>query len=150
MENRAVAQAMLNDKLLIDGAFVVGAGPAEPIFNAATGTVIAQIPEASEDQIIAAVAAASAAFPAWSATTPRARAEMLMELATRIERNAAALAELECLNCGKPHTTMLADEIPGVADVFRYFAGAIRCQIPWRRANIWMAAPVMCGAIRSG
>lgn len=129
MGDRAVAQAMLNDKLLINGAFVVGTGPAEPIFNAATGAVIAHIPEASEDQIMAAVAAASAAFPAWSATTPRARAEMLMELAARIEAHGAALAALECLNCGKPHATMVAEEIPGVADVFRYFAGAIRCMM---------------------
>jgi aminobutyraldehyde dehydrogenase len=124
-----VLQAKLNDRLLINGEFVAGTGPVEPIFNAATGAVIAQIPEASEDQIIAAVAAASAAFPRWSATTPRDRAAMLFELADRVERNGPALAELECCNCGKPYATMLSDEITGVADVFRYFAGAIRTQL---------------------
>ena len=37
-----------------------------------------------------------------------------------------AFAKLESQNCGKPLAAALADEIPAVADVFRFFAGACR------------------------
>ncbi|MDH4608680.1 gamma-aminobutyraldehyde dehydrogenase, partial [Pseudomonas sp. BN102] len=37
------------------------------------------------------------------------------------------LARLESQNCGKPYTAALNDELPAIADVFRFFAGASRC-----------------------
>ena len=37
------------------------------------------------------------------------------------------LSPLESLNCGKPYHCVLNDELPAVADVFRFFAGASRC-----------------------
>ena len=37
------------------------------------------------------------------------------------------LAKLESDNCGKPYSAALNDEIPAIADVFRFFAGASRC-----------------------
>ena len=51
---------------------------------------------------------------------------MLLKLADLIERDAEAYADLEALNCGKPRHLVLADEIPGVVDCFRFFAGAVR------------------------
>jgi aminobutyraldehyde dehydrogenase len=47
-------------------------------------------------------------------------------LADKIDAHATELAELESLNCGKPFLAALNDELPAVADVFRYFAGAAR------------------------
>ena len=52
---------------------------------------------------------------------------MLLKLADRIEENAEEFARLESLNCGKPFQPALEDEIPAVADCFRFFAGASRC-----------------------
>jgi len=113
-------------QLLINGQFVNGQGNPENIVNPATGELITTIPEASLEQIQQAVSAAAAAFPSWKKTTPRDRATMLLKLADAIEADAETFARLESLNCGKPYLAALNDEIPAVADVFRFFAGAIR------------------------
>jgi aminobutyraldehyde dehydrogenase len=113
-------------KQLIDGKFVSGEGTTEAIINPSTGEVIANINEASLVQVEDATKAASMAFSSWSKTTPKDRATMLLALANSIDANAETLAELESLNCGKPYAAALGDELPAVADVFRYFAGAAR------------------------
>ena len=48
------------------------------------------------------------------------------KVADRIEAEAAEFAEIESQNCGKPYNAVLNDEIPAIADVFRFFAGACR------------------------
>ena len=116
----------LNTKLLIDGKFVAGKGSKEDVLDPATGKVIAAVAEASGEQIESAVAAAARAFPSWSATVPKDRAALLLEVADRIEAEAADYAKLESQNCGKPLAAVLNDEIPAIADVFRFFAGAAR------------------------
>src|SRR3984957_19885949 len=118
----------LQTSLLIGGEFVPGAGDVEDVLNPATGGVIVRIAEASLDQVQAAVAAASRAFPAWAKTVPKDRANLLLKLADAIEARATEFARLESLNCGKPYLGALNDEIPAVADVFRFFAGACRTQ----------------------
>jgi aminobutyraldehyde dehydrogenase len=72
------------------------------------------------------VSAAHRAFEAWSETTPMERSRMLLKLADAIEARAEDFARLESLNCGKPYARALGDEIPAVADCFRFFAGAAR------------------------
>lgn len=117
----------MQSKLLIGGEFVAGEGAVEDILNPATGEVLAQVREASLEQVQRAVQAAEGAFAAWSRTPPRDRAALLLKLADAVESRAAELARLESLNCGKPYVLALNDEIPAVADVFRFFAGAARC-----------------------
>ncbi|MBN8508602.1 MAG: gamma-aminobutyraldehyde dehydrogenase [Burkholderiales bacterium] len=113
--------------MLIDGAFVAGEGDAERVLNPATGELLVALPEASPDQLHKAVSAAHRAFDGWSETTPMERSRALLKLADAVEAQAEAFARLESLNCGKPYARALGDEIPAVADVFRYFAGAARC-----------------------
>ena len=48
------------------------------------------------------------------------------EARRRIEAEAEAFATLEALNCGKPRIRVLKDEMPAIADCFRFFAGAVR------------------------
>jgi aminobutyraldehyde dehydrogenase len=96
------------------------------VLDPATGKVIAQVAEASEEQITAAVKAAAKAFPGWAATVPKDRSTLLLKLADRIEAEAMEFARLESQNCGKPLNAALNDEIPAIADVFRFFAGAAR------------------------
>ncbi|MFN7225614.1 MAG: aldehyde dehydrogenase family protein, partial [Paracoccaceae bacterium] len=72
--------------------------------------------------------AARKAFETWSRTTPADRAAALLRIADRIERDAAAFAALEALNCGKPINAALSDEIPAIVDCYRFFAGALRTQ----------------------
>jgi aminobutyraldehyde dehydrogenase len=118
----------MQTKLLINGVLVAGEGVAEPILNPATGQRIAQVPEASAAQINAAVASAEGAATSWAQTVPKDRAALLLKLADRIESDSAAYAKLESDNTGKPLAAALNDEIPAVADVFRFFAGAARTQ----------------------
>jgi aminobutyraldehyde dehydrogenase len=116
----------MNTKLLINGKLVAGAGSKEDVLDPATGAKIATVGEASGGQIDNAIKAAQKAFPAWSATVPKDRAALLLKVADRIEAEAAEFAEIESQNCGKPYNAVLNDEIPAIADVFRFFAGAAR------------------------
>jgi aminobutyraldehyde dehydrogenase len=116
----------MQTKLLINGKLVAGEGRIEEVQNPATGKVLAKVPEASRAQINAAVQAADAAFDGWSRTPPKDRATLLLKLADRIESDGAAFAKIESQNCGKPYPAALNDEIPAIADVFRFFAGACR------------------------
>jgi aminobutyraldehyde dehydrogenase len=117
----------MQTKLLIGGNFMTGDGEDQAILDPATGETIVSVSEASPEQINRAVEAASAAYAGWSGTTPRERAGMLLKLAERIEEMAEEFARLESRNCGKPYQLALEDEIPAVADCFRFFAGAARC-----------------------
>ncbi|AXS41528.1 gamma-aminobutyraldehyde dehydrogenase [Breoghania sp. L-A4] len=120
----------VNDtEMLIGGSFVAGTEQAEQVLAPRTGATILEMPEASAAHIDAAVAAAEKAFASWSRTTPGERSGYLLKLADAIEAEAEGFAALEALNCGKPYHAVLADEIPAVVDVFRFFAGAARCQI---------------------
>jgi aminobutyraldehyde dehydrogenase len=117
----------MHQSLLIGGKLVVGEGAGETVIAPATAQPIATIHEASDAQVDAAVVAARDAFEAWSRTTPLERSTLLLRLADRIEAMAEDLATLESLNCGKPRHAVLRDEMPGIADCFRFFAGAARC-----------------------
>ncbi|WP_436874392.1 aminobutyraldehyde dehydrogenase [Kosakonia sacchari] len=117
----------MQHQLLINGVLVNGEGEKQPVYNPATGDVLLEIAEASAAQVDAAVQAADRAFASWGQTTPKVRAECLLQLAQVIEDNAETFARLESLNCGKPLHCVLNDEIPAVVDVFRFFAGAARC-----------------------
>ena len=118
----------MQTKLLIGGALIEGSGSAEPVLDSATGHQIASVQEAGPEQIDAAVAAAEQAFAGWSLTPPKDRATALYALADRIDADAAAYAALESQNTGKPLSAALNDEMPAIADVFRFFAGAARTQ----------------------
>ncbi|MFC7411373.1 MULTISPECIES: gamma-aminobutyraldehyde dehydrogenase [Hydrogenophaga] len=119
-------QNAIHTELFIDGQFVAGEGEAERVLNPATGEIIASVPEASYEQIHRAVLGANRAFESWSDTTPGERSRLLLKIADAIEAHAEAFARLESLNCGKPYVRALEDEIPAIADCFRFFAGAAR------------------------
>jgi aminobutyraldehyde dehydrogenase len=117
----------MSTQLLIDGQFVTGEGAPEPVLDPATGELIAEVPEASFEQVGRAVSAAQRAFASWRHTTPAMRSNLLLQLAAAIEQHAAEFAAIESLNCGKPYAAVLGDELPAVIDCFRFFAGAARC-----------------------
>ena len=121
------SNTLLHTELLIDHQLVKGEGQDEAILNPATGELLCVVAEASLEQVSRAVSAASRAFASWSQTTPAERSGLLLKLADVVESNAEQFARLESLNCGKPYARALGDEIPAIADCFRYFAGATRC-----------------------
>src|SRR5512146_1338269 len=101
------------------------AGSLLDVVNPATGETIAQVPNASADDVDAAVERAKEALPEWLDATPGERAELLLKLADVIEDNADELARIESQNVGKPLMAS-RDEMPFAADNLRFFAGAAR------------------------
>ena len=79
----------MDTQMLIGSRFEAGTEVAEQVLNPRTGAVIEPIPEASEKQIEAAVAAAEKAFATWSRTTPAQRSGYLLKIAQAIEDDAA-------------------------------------------------------------
>lgn len=88
-------------------ANLIGGRPAPtarhlPVANPATGAVVGQMPLATPEDLDAAVAAARAAFPAWSATPSEARKAACLAIAAKLKDHAEELAHLLTLEQGKP------------------------------------------------
>lgn len=89
-------------KLLINGQFVDGAAGTAGVVNPATEEVFADCPIASEAQLNEAVAAAKAAFPAWSKKPIEARAQLIDRLADTLMERKDDFARLLTQEQGKP------------------------------------------------
>ncbi len=115
-------------EMFIGGEWVPGTGgEVQEIVNPATGKVIAHVPKGTQEDVDRAVAAARKAYDeVWSDSTPRDRSERLLKLAEAIEANGDELARIESENVGKPLAATKSEEIPPIADCFRFFAGAAR------------------------
>jgi 1-pyrroline dehydrogenase len=115
-------------EMYIGGKWGPGSGSAyQEIVNPATGKVIAEVPKGTEEDVNVAVAAARNAFDdVWSDTTPRERSERLLKLAEVVTLHGEELARIESENVGKPLAPTISEEIPPIADCFRFFAGAAR------------------------
>jgi acyl-CoA reductase-like NAD-dependent aldehyde dehydrogenase len=107
-------------RLLIGGKLVEGASTLD-VINPATGRVLAAAPRADRAQLEQAVAAAKAAFPAWSATPLRVRAALLVKLAQALEAEQDQLARLLTQEQGKPLPQALWEVAQSIA-ILRYFA----------------------------
>ncbi len=110
--------------LFIDGAWTTPAD--DQLFetiNPANRQPLAQITQASSDEVEAAVAAARRAFPAWAALPGHVRARYLYALARQIQKHARRLAVLETLDNGKPIRETRDIDIPLVSRHFYYHAG---------------------------
>lgn len=115
--------------LFINGEWVdAEGGKTFETFNPATGEKLADCADASPADIDRAVAAARAAFPAWSKTSPEQRANMLLKIADLVEANLDRLAKIETMDNGKPIRETTLVDLPLTVDHFRYFAGALRAE----------------------
>ena len=90
----------------------------------ATGEVLANVPEATEKDVDAAVDAARAAFESeeWSGLPPAARAKLIWRVGDLVEEHLEELAEIDTRDQGRP--LAISKMVTGpVADHFRYYAG---------------------------
>src|SRR5437870_4394386 len=71
------------------------------VFNPATGAVAGRVALGSAQDVDAAVAAAHAAFPAWSETAPLKRARILFKFKELLDRHHDDLAALITREHGK-------------------------------------------------
>lgn len=101
-------------------------GDTMALTDPATGRVHRQAPRSGPADTDAACFAAAAAYGHWSTTTPAVRQRALLGIADAIEAHAEAFTAAETGDTGKIAEQFRDDELPGIADTFRYFAGAAR------------------------
>src|SRR5690606_16137510 len=118
--------AAIREHMIIDGQpCTQGDGATIPVYDPATGEVIAQQIQAGPKQVDQAVQAARRAFdhPAWRDLPPVARERLLLNLADLVEQHGEALARLETLNNGKLLALSQGLEVGAGAQWLRYMAG---------------------------
>ncbi|YCK36158.1 aldehyde dehydrogenase family protein [Actinomadura sp. ATCC 39365] len=91
--------------------------------NPATGEAWARIPASGAREAEAAVAAARAAFPAWSAMPALGRAHFLRKVSELFARHAEKLARLETRDNGRILRDTLKKDLPGMAYLWQLAAG---------------------------
>ncbi len=81
------------------------------VFNPATGKVIVRAPEATREQVEAAISAAKAAQPAWAALTWAKRREYITAYADALDANKEDIITLLTTEQGKPRHSMATVEV---------------------------------------
>lgn len=116
------------DKLFINGDWVAPrSGETIDVINPATEEPCARVAIANNDDVDAAVAAARAAFPAWSSSDSAYRAEMINKVADAMERRLDDLAEAHSVSMGIPRHLAPDYQVRGPIGAMRSFAD--RCQL---------------------
>jgi acyl-CoA reductase-like NAD-dependent aldehyde dehydrogenase len=163
---------MLSADLLIGGERVAGAGLPLDVENPYTEATIASVASASDEQVNAAVAAASEAARDWAAMPAVERADLLHEVARRLRACTDDLARTMTLEGGKPLIEN-SDEVGWTAAAFDYYAelgrdsagrlippiessqlalvakeplGVVACIVPWNYPLLllaWKLAPAL-------
>lgn len=111
----------------INGSFAPPAsGTYLPNINPATGEVYSQIPDSDAHDVQLAMAAAQAAFPAWSALPAEKRGRYLMRLSELIDQNLERLAEAETTDNGKPLKLSKTVDIPRASSNLHFFGTGIQ------------------------
>ncbi|KAF8268259.1 NAD-aldehyde dehydrogenase [Lactarius quietus] len=117
----------VNTGLFINNNFVPSVDNLEPIkvYNPSTAEVICTVTAASEKDVDIAVTAARNAFrQTWGKNvTGFERSRLINKLADLMERDKQILAELECLNNGKPVKIARDADIADSIGCLRYYAG---------------------------
>jgi len=142
------------DNIYIDGRWVPSTGSGKlAVTDSATEEVIATVPEGTADDVDKAVAAARAAFPAWSALPKEERAAYLMKIHAGLEARTDEIATTiakevgmpillsNLIQAGLPKANFAVaaqllgsyefEETMGNALVVREAVGVVGCITPW-------------------
>ncbi|KDP33652.1 hypothetical protein JCGZ_07223 [Jatropha curcas] len=114
-------------KLFINGEFVDSiSGKTFETIDPTNGEVIARVAEGDKEDIDLAVKAARDAFDngPWPRMSGAARGRILLKFADLIEENIEELAAIDAMDAGKLFNWGKAVDIPHVASLLRYYAGA--------------------------
>ena len=112
-------------ELFVGGKFVAPrSGRYFPTINPATEETLAEVAEAGEADVDAAVTEARRAFDkTWRKVKPSERAKYIFRVARLIQEKSRALAVAETLNGGKPIKESRDIDVPLAAAHFFYYAG---------------------------
>jgi aldehyde dehydrogenase (NAD+) len=110
--------------LFINNEFVPSStGQTLLVENPTTGEQFGTISAAGPEDIDNAVACAKASFRTWSAVPGHVKAQLLLNLADLIQRDAQDLASLEAVDAGVLYTDSIGMNIPQAVGCLRYYAG---------------------------
>ena len=110
------------NKNYIAGEWVEGEGVSRDVNPSDTNDVVGLYAHASAAQVETAVAAARAAFPAWSRTTPQERHDILLRASSEILARREELGNLLAREEGKSLPESIG-EVTRAGQIFDFFAG---------------------------
>ncbi|MGV0782565.1 aldehyde dehydrogenase family protein [Mycolicibacterium sp. XJ775] len=117
----------IQDSNYIDGKWAVSSGSTRiPVINPANDEVIAEVVAGTAADVDAAVAAARAAFPAWSATPVGQRADYLTAIAGKLAERSEDLARTISSEMGCPITISRAIQLGLPLNSFAEAANIVR------------------------
>jgi len=117
---------IMNIRNYINGAFSdPEGGQFLDNIDPSTGNAYGLIPRSQAADVDLAVAAAKAAFPAWSSLSATERSSWLMKVSNAIDAKLETLALAESKDNGKPLKLATAVDIPRARDNFKFYATAI-------------------------
>lgn len=112
--------------LFINGQLTdVSSGEYFATVNPATGETLAQIGQASADDVQKAIDAAKAGFAVWSRMTAMERSRILLKAVALLRERNDELAKLEVLDTGKPLQEAIEVDVVTGADAIEYFANLV-------------------------
>lgn len=126
------------ESLYIDGRRVDATSGELPGRQPYDGSTLAEVQQASEADVDAAVAAARRGQRVWAAMTGMERGRVLQRAVALLRERNDEIADLESRNTGKPVSETREVDIVTGADVLEYYAGLapaiegsqIRCATP--------------------
>ncbi|MBO9523781.1 MAG: aldehyde dehydrogenase family protein [Nocardioidaceae bacterium] len=123
-ESRAIVDIKPSYGLFVNGEFVDGHGKSFKTISPSTEEVLAEIAEADEADVDAAVKAARRAYArVWSKMSGAERGKYLFRIARIIQERSREFAVLESIDNGKPIKESRDVDVPLVAAHFFYYAG---------------------------
>jgi len=124
MTTETAPNLSLRTDLFIEGEFVPsGSGKRFATVNPATGETLAEVAEASKEDLDRAVASARKALESgpWAAMKPRQRGRILMRAADLLLSRAEEFGRVETLDNGKPIFESAKIDMPAAAECLAYF-----------------------------
>lgn len=108
----------------IDGAMYIGCSEEYfTTYNPANGEPLANVKQANQSDMEAAIESAKRGFEVWSAMTAIERSRILNKAVAILRERNDELAALEVADTGKPIQEAIAVDITTGADVIEYYAG---------------------------
>jgi acyl-CoA reductase-like NAD-dependent aldehyde dehydrogenase len=111
---------------LVIGGEEVSPGESFAAIDPSTGTEWAQVAQATDENVAAAVNVAARAFESWRTTGPALRQQLLLRCADAIEAAPDKWEQLLPTENGRPRREVAIADITAATAIFRYFAGVVR------------------------
>ncbi|WP_287498281.1 NAD-dependent succinate-semialdehyde dehydrogenase [Alteromonas sp. AO-Serp] len=119
--------SIFRDKCLLNGEWCGGESPM-PVYNPATGDVIAHVPSMGADETNQAIDDAALAFSSWKQTSPMERARLLRKWYQLILDEKSSLAYIMSCEQGKPLAEASAEIAYAASYVLWFAEEAMRVQ----------------------